>query len=191
MDYAGTAQTVGAHAYGNLRLSGSGNKTLASSATAGTLDITGSAKLNQSYADPVRSAATALTLGGTNTYAGGTTVSAGSLIGNTTSLQGAITNNAAVTFDQASSGTYAGNMSGSGSLTKLGAGSLTLSGTNTYTGGTTVSAGTLIGKPGNREIAAKRTSDSISWRCQSRCLLPKSRENLTNNSRWSPGWSRA
>jgi autotransporter-associated beta strand protein len=86
-----------------------------------------------------------LTLTGTNTYSGVTTVSGGTLAGNTTSLQGNITNNAAVVFDQSSDGTYAGNMSGSGSLTKTGSGNLTLSGTNTYTGDTTVSAGTLTG----------------------------------------------
>jgi hypothetical protein len=42
--------------------------------------------------------------------------------------QGAITNNAAVTFDQAANGTYAGAMSGTGALTKSGAGTVTLSG---------------------------------------------------------------
>ncbi len=86
-----------------------------------------------------------VTLSGTNTYSGGTTVSAGSLVGTTTSLQGAITNNAAVTFDQSTSGTYAGVMSGNGSLTKLGGGAVTLTGANTYSGATTVSAGSLVG----------------------------------------------
>lgn len=85
----------------------------------------------------------ALTLTGVNSYTGGTTVVGGTLIGNTTSLQGAITNNAAVNFNQASAGTYASVMGGTGSLTKSGAGTLTLSGANTHTGGTTVSAGTL------------------------------------------------
>jgi fibronectin-binding autotransporter adhesin len=86
-----------------------------------------------------------LTLLGTNTYSGVTTVSGGTLVGNSTSLQGNIVNNAAVVFNQSSDGTYAGNMSGSGSLTKTGSGNLTLTGTNTYVGGTTVSAGTLTG----------------------------------------------
>ncbi|MFA6289216.1 MAG: autotransporter domain-containing protein [Opitutaceae bacterium] len=103
---------------------------------AGVMDGTGSL---------TKSGIGALTLSGANTYSGGTTVSAGSLIGNTTSLQGDITNNAAVTFAQASAGTYSGVMDGSGSLTKSGAGDLTLSGANTYSGGTTVSAGSLIG----------------------------------------------
>jgi outer membrane autotransporter protein len=86
-----------------------------------------------------------LILSGTNTYTGGTTVSGGILQGNTTSLQGNITNNATVTFDQAANGTFAGNMNGTGALRKQGAGTLILSGANTYSGGTNVSAGTLQG----------------------------------------------
>ena len=84
-----------------------------------------------------------LTLTGANSYTGGTTVSAGTLQGNTTSLQGAITNNAAVSFNQVADGTYAGDMSGTGALTKIGGGILTLTGANTYSGDTTVKAGTL------------------------------------------------
>jgi autotransporter-associated beta strand protein len=86
-----------------------------------------------------------LTLTGANSYSGGTLVSAGRLTGNTTSLQGAIVNNAAVEFAQSASGTYAGNMSGTGGLTKTGAGTLTLTGANSFTGGTLVSAGRLTG----------------------------------------------
>ncbi|WP_194847478.1 autotransporter-associated beta strand repeat-containing protein [Candidatus Neptunochlamydia vexilliferae] len=84
-------------------------------------------------------------LTGTNNYTGGTTVSAGTLQGDTDSFQGAITNNAAVIFDQGSAGTYAGAMSGTGSLEKTGAGTLTLAGANSYSGGTTVDIGTLSG----------------------------------------------
>ena len=86
-----------------------------------------------------------LTLTGTNSYTGGTTVSTASLIGNTQSLTGNIVDNATVIFDQATNGTFAGNISGTGVLLKLGAGSLTLSGRNSYTGGTTITTGTLIG----------------------------------------------
>src|SRR5204862_483453 len=86
-----------------------------------------------------------VTLTGANTYAGGTTVSAGILSGTTTSLQGDIANNAAVVFNQTASGSYAGVMSGTGSLTTTGTGTVTLTGANTYSGGTTVSAGTLSG----------------------------------------------
>ncbi len=86
-----------------------------------------------------------LTLSGSNTYSGGTTVNTGTLAGTTTSLQGAIANNAAVNFDQSTNGTYAGVMSGTGVLVKNGNNTLTLSGNNTYNGGTTVNSGTLAG----------------------------------------------
>lgn len=86
-----------------------------------------------------------VTLSGTNSYTGGTTVSGGMLTGNTTSLQGNIANNAAVTFNQSTAGTHLGNISGTGSFTKLGSGNLTLAGANSYSGGTTLSAGTLTG----------------------------------------------
>jgi autotransporter-associated beta strand protein len=84
-----------------------------------------------------------LTRTGANTYSGGTTVSAGTLQGTTTSLQGNITDNAAVVFNQATNGTYAGFMSGTGSLAVTGGGTITLTGANTYSGGTTVNGGTL------------------------------------------------
>jgi fibronectin-binding autotransporter adhesin len=86
-----------------------------------------------------------LVLSGANSYSGGTTVAAGVLQGDATSLQGAIVNNASVVFDQIGTGTYAGVMSGSGSLTKQNSGTLVLSGTNSYSGGTTVAAGVLQG----------------------------------------------
>jgi fibronectin-binding autotransporter adhesin len=93
----------------------------------------------------VKDGAGMLTLTGANSYTGGTTVSGGILSGTTTSLQGAIVNHARVTFSQGFDGTYAGGMSGSGSLTKDGAGTLTLTGANSYTGGTTITGGTLVG----------------------------------------------
>ncbi len=108
-----------------------------SSSEAG-VSISGSGRL-------VKSGTGVLELTGTNAYSGGTLVNAGTLVGNASSLQGAIQNNAVVGFNQAGNGTYAGVMSGSGSLIKAGAGALTLAGNNTYTGGTVVSAGSLIG----------------------------------------------
>ena len=85
-----------------------------------------------------------LTLSGTNTYSGGTIVSGGSLVGTTSSLQGNITNNALVAFNQTTTGTYSGVMSGTGSFTKSGTGSLKFGANQTYTGATNVDAGTLV-----------------------------------------------
>jgi autotransporter-associated beta strand protein len=88
-----------------------------------------------------------LTLTGTNTYTGGTTVSGGTLEigagGTTGSIAGNVTNDAALVFNRSNNLTYAGVVSGIGTLTKSGAGVLTLTGNQTYTGGTTISAGTL------------------------------------------------
>ena len=81
-----------------------------------------------------------LILSGTNTYTGSTTVSGGILQGTTTSLQGNITDNANVTFDQSTSGTYSSILSGTGSVTKSSNGSVTFSAANTYSGSTTISA---------------------------------------------------
>src|SRR5699024_12711293 len=85
-----------------------------------------------------------LTLTGNNSYTGGTTVSYGTLIGDTDSLQGSITNDAMLVFDQAGNGTYGGIIGGTGTVTKQGSGTLIMNGSNTYTGDTMVNAGTLI-----------------------------------------------
>lgn len=99
---------------------------------------------NISGAGNVRQIGTGTTiLGGTNSYTGGTTVVSGTLQGTTASLQGSITNNANVTFSQATNGTYAGVMRGPGTLIKEGTGTVQLSGANTYTGATTVNDGVL------------------------------------------------
>jgi autotransporter-associated beta strand protein len=53
------------------------------------------------------------------------------------------TGSATLTISDTAADTFAGNISGPGSLTKQAAGVLTLSGTNTYTGTTNVASGTL------------------------------------------------
>lgn len=93
----------------------------------------------------VKSGSGVLTLTGANSWSGGTTIRHGTLEGSTSSLTGDIVNDAALVFAQAGDGTYAGAVSGTGSLEKTGAGTLTLTGANGYTGGTTVSGGTLAG----------------------------------------------
>ncbi len=84
-----------------------------------------------------------LTLTATNTYTGGTTISAGTLTGNSASLQGNIVNNGALAFDQSGSGTFSGQISGSGSVAMVGSGTLTLGGQQSFTGGVSVSNGEL------------------------------------------------
>lgn len=92
----------------------------------------------------VKTGAGTLTLNGTSSYTGGTTVSAGRLRGTTSGIRGAITNNSTVELSQATSGTFVGVIDGSGSFTKSGAGSVTLSGANTFSGLTDVQAGALV-----------------------------------------------
>ncbi len=89
-----------------------------------------------------------LTLTGANDYSGGTTVVKGSLQGAAapSSVQGNIdiSSGASVIFDQGVAGTYAGTLSGAGSITKINSGTLTLSSAlSSYSGGTTISEGTL------------------------------------------------
>ncbi len=91
----------------------------------------------------IKDGAGTLILTGANDYTGGTTVTGGTLQGNTTSLQGNIVNNATVVFDQASTGTYAGDLSGTGGVTKQGVGTLTLTGNNTFGGGLAINQGIL------------------------------------------------
>ena len=96
----------------------------------------------------VKEGAGILTLTGTSNYSGGTTITAGTLrIGNGVadgSLTGNILNNAALQFNNPSSSTFAGDISGTGSLLKLGTSILTLTGTHSYTGTTTINSGTLL-----------------------------------------------
>jgi fibronectin-binding autotransporter adhesin len=96
-----------------------------------------------------------LTLGGPNTYSGGTSISAGTLTGTTSSLQGNIVDNAALVFDQNFGGTYAGNISGFGTLTRITSNTVTLTGNNTYSGATFVNSGVLaVGGTGIGDASA-------------------------------------
>lgn len=99
-----------------------------------------------------------LTVSGANAYTGGTLISAGRVVGDTRSLQGGITNNAALTFDQSTNGTYSGALSGTGSVVKTNSGAVTFSGANSYSGGTLVAGGTLIGDTRSLQGAITNTA---------------------------------
>ena len=109
----------------------------------GPLSGPGSLNLNNSLGTGT------LTLAASNTYTGGTTVSAGTLqlgdgVANNGYVQGNMLNNATVAFANPAAQTYAGVISGSGALTKVGSGVLALSGSNTCSGPTTINQGKLV-----------------------------------------------
>ncbi|WP_048430479.1 autotransporter domain-containing protein [Methylobacterium indicum] len=85
-----------------------------------------------------------LVLTGANTYAGGTTVAGGTLVGHARAFgSGAIRNDASLVLDQATDGTMANALSGTGTLAKINAGTLTLTGQSAFTGATAVLDGGL------------------------------------------------
>ena len=88
-----------------------------------------------------------LVLNGSNTYSGGTTISAGTLQvgtgGTTGSILGDVVDNGALAFDRSNAVTFAGAISGTGSLSQIGTGTTVLTNNDTYTGGTTIGSGTL------------------------------------------------
>ncbi|EGY1541621.1 AIDA autotransporter-like protein ShdA, partial [Salmonella enterica] len=107
--------------------------------TGGTFDnaISGSGQV-------VKSGDKTLTLSGSNTYTGGSTINDGTLVASNVEALGTgdVTNNA--TLELNTGGDFTNNISGSGQVVKSGDETLTLSGSNTYTGGTTINDGTLV-----------------------------------------------
>lgn len=116
-------------------------------------DISGSASLTKTGPGTLR-------LNGINTYTGGTIVAEGTLQGDAASITGNVVNNAALVFSEDTGGTYAGVISGSGTVTKQGTAALTLTGTHTYTGLTSLTEGSLVidgSIPGALDTAAATT----------------------------------
>jgi len=116
---------------------------------------------------------TALTA--TNTYAGGTTISAGTLTmgngGTTGSITGNVVDNASFVINRTDNITFAGVISGTGSLTKLNTNTLILTGNSSYTGGTTFdgtlqlgnggTGGAIVGNIANNGLLIVNRSDPI------------------------------
>jgi outer membrane autotransporter protein len=121
-------------------------------AQGGTVNVTASQTLDLTNNGSVINIDTGVNLTDDLVNNSGTLNIAGTLTGNLTNgaavnvagtITGNVINNSSLTFNKSNASTYAGDISGTGSLTKSGAGVLTLTGTNTHTGGTTVAAGTL------------------------------------------------
>lgn len=119
-----------------------------------------------------------LTLSGTGTYTGGTTISAGTLqIGNggtSGSIVGNVIDNGVLALNRSGTLILDGAISGTGRLEQRGAGTTILTGGSTYLGGTTISAGTLqIGNGGttgslsgnvvNNGVIAFSRSDALTF----------------------------
>jgi len=116
----------------------------------------------------IRTGAQQLTLGGANTYAGGTTLAEGTLVVHSsaslgtgaltiadgarlvvtsagpTTIDTAIVLDGAARYFSANDQTRSGAITGVGSLNKMGGGTLTLTGVKAYAGGTTVTGGALL-----------------------------------------------
>lgn len=88
-----------------------------------------------------------LTLTGEHSYANGTTISDGTVqIGNggtSGALESDVLNNGILAFNRADTYTFAGLISGNGSLEQIGGGTTILTGDNSYSGPTTVQSGRL------------------------------------------------
>ncbi|MEN9667311.1 MAG: toxins and related Ca2+-binding domain, partial [Planctomycetota bacterium] len=113
----------------------------------------------------IKNGAGTLALTGNNTYSGLTTVSAGTLSigdgGTSGSIASAVVDlskGGTLAFNRSDASTYAGSITGAGSLTKLGGGMLTLTGSSNFEGGTTVSAGTLVLGSGNAVSSTARVT---------------------------------
>lgn len=148
LDLNGYSQTAGA-------LAGSGTVT---TATAGSVTLTaGTNNQSTTFSGVIQNGSGTtsitkqgtgtLTLTGTNTYTGGTTISAGTLTVGTASGgaigSGAIVNDSLLKFGYTGTSTVADNISGTGQLIQD-AGTLILTGTNSYSGITTIGVGATL-----------------------------------------------
>ncbi|EEI7993251.1 autotransporter outer membrane beta-barrel domain-containing protein, partial [Salmonella enterica subsp. enterica] len=138
----GTTINGGTLVASNVEALGSGdvtNNAVLELNTGGTFDnaISGSGQV-------VKSGDETLTLSGSNTYTGGTTINDGTLIATSVDALGSgdVTDNA--TLELNTGGTFDNVISGSGQVVKSGGDTLTLSGNNSYTGDTLISDGTLV-----------------------------------------------
>jgi autotransporter-associated beta strand protein len=159
-DGAGTLTLTGANSIGGASTISDGTLQVGDGGTTGSIltSITDNAALVFNRSDDVtfagvisgagqltKSGGNTLTLTADNSFSGVTTISAGTLQlgkgGSTGFIGGSVTNNGTLVFNSIPARTFAGVISGGGSLSKLAGNMLTLSGNNSYSGGTTISSG--------------------------------------------------
>ncbi|HCI7689638.1 TPA: autotransporter outer membrane beta-barrel domain-containing protein [Salmonella enterica] len=151
----GALTLSGANSYSGGTLISDGTLVASNVEALGTGDVTDDATLELNTGgtfdnaiggsgNVVKSGADTLTLSGSNSYTGGTTISGGTLVASNVEALGTgdVTNNA--TLELNTGGDFINNIGGTGRVEKSGDDTLTLSGSNTYTGGTTINDGTLI-----------------------------------------------
>ena len=142
--YQGVLQLGNGTAFGSI-----GTNLVQNSGGAFVLDLPGSNSFSNTIGGAgslVQAGSGTLTLTASNTYSGGTTISAGSLQLNTGAWfgSGTVTNNGALAFNGSGNSTVSAVISGTGVLTLANSGTLTLTGNNIYNGGTAVNKGTLL-----------------------------------------------
>ncbi|WP_178131204.1 autotransporter-associated beta strand repeat-containing protein, partial [Reyranella sp. CPCC 100927] len=158
----GTVTVVGTQAFDTLQFSTTGYRltggtlTLSpATGTTGTINVDAgiTATIGSVIADGTGTGLNkigpgTLILTGANTYSGGTTITAGTLqIGDGEargSIIGNVVNNGVLAFANQFDDTFAGVISGSGSVRYDAVGRLTLTGANTYTGGTIIRRGAIF-----------------------------------------------
>ncbi|EHA8558288.1 autotransporter outer membrane beta-barrel domain-containing protein [Salmonella enterica] len=145
----------GANSYSGGTLISDGTLVASNVEALGTGDVTDNATLEMNTGGDfanniggtgsvVKSGDKTLTLSGTNSYTGGTTINDGTLVATSVDALGTgdVTDDA--TLELNTGGDFDNAISGSGQVVKSGDDTLALSGTNTYTGGTLISGGTLV-----------------------------------------------
>jgi autotransporter-associated beta strand protein len=113
--------------------------TLAANLGAGAVTVNGDVTF--SAAGRLNASSSLLIQGGTLTLSGNESVNSFQQTGGT--VAGGFAINSATDSDL-QSGTFSGNLGGSGGINKTGAGTTTITGTNSYTGATNVTSGTLV-----------------------------------------------
>jgi len=158
------------------------NAVTLNTATTSTIDTNGATGVGFSNVisgdgNLIKAGTGSLSVTGTNTYTGTTTISAGTLnIGNggaTGSIAGDIINNATFRFLRANDYTHGGNISGTGAVFQNETGTVAITGDLTHTGGTTVTGPLQIGNGGtigsisgditNNNLLAFNRSDAITY----------------------------